>query len=390
MREDVVREVAAAAVRSGQVPQLAVAAADRDGELLRVAVGPRTAGGDEPLAVDAVFRIASMTKVVTSVAALQLVERGRLGLDDPVARYLPEFGRLPVLTGFDDVGRPVLRPPVRAATVRDLLTHTAGLGYWFFDADVLRWHRWTGTPLMTSGKLASFETPLIADPGERFSYGTATDWLGRVVEQVAGVGLAAYFDAEVTGPLGMVDTTFRPSATQRTRLVPVHRRNAEGVWRGTDVDWPTDPDFFTGGHGLYSTAGDFLRFQRMLLCGGALDGVRVLGEATVAAIFRGQLGDRVFPARIATAHPASSADLVLGSGLDWGFGLVLTRTDTPGGRAAGSGAWYGIHNTHFWVDRSGGITAAVYAQVLPFADSAVFAVLARVESALYTSWHETI
>jgi methyl acetate hydrolase len=390
MRTDLVREVAESAVRSGRVPQVLVVAADRDGELLRVAVGPLAAGEDEPLPGDAVFRIASMTKVVTSVAAMQLVERGRLGLDDPVARHLPEFGRLPVLTGFDDVGRPVLRPPVRAATVRDLLTHTAGLGYWFFDADVLRWHRWTGTPLVISGKLASFETPLIADPGSRFSYGTATDWLGRVVEHVAGVGLAEYFEVEVTGPLGMVDTTFRLSATQRTRLVPVHRRNAEGRWRATDIDWPVASEFFAGGHGLYSTAGDFLRFQRMLLCGGTWDGVRVLGEATVAAMFRDQLGGRGFPDRIPTVHPASSADLALGPGLTWGLGLLLTKKDTSGGRASGSGAWYGVHNTHFWVDRSRGITAAVYTQVLPFADPTVLAVLAELESALYTSWYEII
>jgi CubicO group peptidase (beta-lactamase class C family) len=385
MRQELVAEVASAAVRDGRVPQLMVVAADRDGVLLEVAVGPRAVDEPGPLTGDAVFRIASMTKVVTSVAAVQLVERGYLALDDPVARHLPEFARLPVLTGFDAAGGPVLRAPVRQATVRQLLTHTAGLGYWFFDDDLVRWHRSSGTPPVISGRMASFTAPLVADPGVRFDYGTATDWLGRVVERVSGRSLAQYLFDEVTGPLGMVDTTFRPTVAQRARLVPVHRRDADGAWRATGIDWPTAADFFPGGHGLYSTAGDFLRFQRALLRGGELDGVRILGEAGVTDMFTDHLGGLGFPARIASAHPASAADLVLGPGLTWGLGLLLTTVDTPDGAAAGSGSWYGIHNTHFWVDRTRGFTAAVYAQTLPFADPATFSVLTQVSRALHAA-----
>jgi CubicO group peptidase (beta-lactamase class C family) len=332
--------------------------------------------------VDAVFRIASMTKAVTTAAALQLVERGVLELDAPVQRYLPAFAELQVLDGFDgDV--PVLRAPATRATVRQLATHTSGLGYWFWNAALFRWERATGTPNVLAGSSRALTVPLVADPGTRWEYGIGTDWLGRVVEVVSGQSLDAYVAANITGPLGMADTTFRPDAALRARLVPVHRRDEDGVWRATELDWPRAPDWWSGGHGLYSTAPDYLRFQRMLLGGGALDGVRVLAEDTVADAFTDQLGGLSVPARIATAHPASSADLVLGPGHTWGLGLLLTRQDAPGRRSAGSGSWYGIYNTHFWVDRRTRLTGAVHTQVLPFADPGALRTITEIEAALY-------
>ncbi|MEJ2577518.1 MAG: serine hydrolase, partial [Kineosporiaceae bacterium] len=313
--------VAAAAVRDGRVPNLVVVATGPDGPDVAAAAGPVAAGGTEPIGPDTPVRLASMTKLLTTVAALHLVEGGELALDAPVSQYLPDFADLLVLDGFSG-DRPRLRRPASAATVRQLLTHTAGLGYWFYDADLFRWERLTGTPNVLSGSARAFTAPLVADPGTRFSYGIATDWLGRVVEAVTGTGLDAYLTARVTGPLGMDRTAFRLTPAQRARLTPVHRRATDGTWRATGIDWPADPDHVSGGHGLYSTPRDFLRLQRALLRGGELDGIRILRERTVRAMFTDQLGGLGFPAHLPTAHPASSADLTLCPGMLWGFGLL--------------------------------------------------------------------
>ena len=373
-----------AAVESGAVPNVVVVAADGAGVVYEGAAGPRVAGGADLVTPDSVFRIASMTKMVTTAAALQQRERGALDLEAPVSAYLPEFAALPVLDGFDgDVPR--LRPPATRATVHQLLTHSSGLAYDFWNADIRRWQRLTGTPDVTDGALAAFSAPLVADPGTRFEYGTSTDWLGRVVEVVSGAPLDAYLRREVLEPLGMSDTGFLVTAEQRDRLVPVHRRRGDGPWSATGIDWPQEPEFWAGGHGLYSTPRDYLRFQRMLLGGGSYDGVRVLERSTVEAAFRDQLGGLQVPPLVRTAHPASSCDFAPGPGHTWGFGLLLNRADLPGRRAAGSGGWAGIDNTYFWVDPSSQITGAVYSQCLPFLHPACVQVCDDVERALYAS-----
>jgi methyl acetate hydrolase len=374
-----------AAVDGGEVPNVVAIAADRAGVIYQGAAGPRIAGGDEadqPVAVDSVFRIASMTKPMTTAAALQLFEAAALDLDAPVEQYVPAFGNLQVLDGFD-AGGPVLRPPRSRATVRQLATHTSGLSYWFWNADIGRWEQLTGTPRATTGHSGAFRAPLACDPGTRFEYGISADWLGRVVEAVSGDSLDAYVEKHITGPLQMRDTSFHPDDARRARLVPVHRRRPGGDWLPTDLDWNRAPDWWSGGHGLYSTPLDFLRFQQALLGGGATDGVRILRRHTVEAAFTGQIGRLRFPPHIATADPASSADVQFGEGLTWGLGLLLTMDQAPGRRSAGSGSWAGIYNTHFWVDPRTGITAALYTQLLPFVEPGATALYTAFEEALY-------
>lgn len=375
------------AVQSGDVPNAVVVAADDDGPIYAGAAGPRAVGGAEhgapdPVTPDSVFRVASMTKMVTTVLALQQAERGALDLQAPVAAYLPAFADLPVLDGFDgDVPR--LRPPAGAATVAQLLTHTSGLAYWFWNEAVLRWERATGTPSVLAGSLEAFSAPLVADPGTRFEYGISTDWLGRVLEVVAGVRLEVLTAREVLAPLGMHSTGFRLTDPLRARSVPVHRRRPDGAWAPTAIDWAPGRQWESGGHGLYSTPSDYLRFQRMLLGRGTLDGVTLLRPETVDAAFRDQLGGLEVPALIPTAHPASSCDFAPGPGHTWGFGLLLTTREQPGRRAAGSGGWAGIDNTYFWVDPSSRFTAALYTQSLPFLDPGVVRLCEAVERALY-------
>jgi methyl acetate hydrolase len=373
-----------AAVEAGDVPNVVAMAADTEGPIYEGAAGPRAVGESEPVTPDTTFRIASMTKMVATVAALQQVERGNLDLDAPVERYLPEFANLQVLDGFDG-DTPRLRPPATKATVRHLVTHTSGLAYWFWNADIVRWQEVTGTPHVMSGSDVIFTAPLVADPGTRYEYGINTDWLGRVVEAASGQSLDVYFAEHILGPLGMDSTAFLMSEEQRANSVPIHLRGEDGAWAPSELDWSQEPDWWAGGHGLYSTPRDYLKFQRMLLGGGALGDARILAEATVDAAFTNQIGDLDFPAAIASADPGSTADFNAGPGFKWGLGLLLNTEAQPGMRAAGSGAWAGLFNTHFWVDRASGVTGAIYAQTLPFVESRVFQVYIDFEHALYAS-----
>jgi CubicO group peptidase (beta-lactamase class C family) len=324
----------------------------------------------------------SMTKMVATATALQLMERGLLDLEAPVEQYRPEFGDLQVLDGFDG-DTPRLRPPATKATVRQLITHTAGVGYWFFSDELVRWEAATGTPNVLSGSNIVFSAPLLADPGTRYEYGINTDWLGKVIEAAGGMTLDVAVKEGVTGPLGMDETSFSPSAAQRADVVPVHVRGADGAWTESGVELHPDPEYFAGGHGLYSTPRDYLRFQRALLGGGEVDGTRILQESTVRAAFTNQIGDLDFPAAITTADPASTADFNAGPGYKWGYGLLLNTADVPGRRRAGSGAWAGLCNTHFWVDPTAGVTGAVYTQTLPFVTPEVYQVYLDLETALY-------
>jgi CubicO group peptidase (beta-lactamase class C family) len=373
-----------AAVGRGDVPGVVTMAADDADVIYEGAAGKRAADADDPITPDTMLRIASMTKMVTTTAALQLYDKGQLDLDAPVDTYRPEFADLQVVEGFDG-DTPRLRPPATRATVRQLMTHTAGFGYWFWNRDIDRYEQVTGTPNVLPGKEAVFTSPMVWDPGTCFEYGINTDWLGRVVEAVSGQSLDVYIKANITDPLSMTNTTARMTAAQRANSTPIHTRGQDGSWAATDIDWAQEPDYWGGGHFLYSTPRDYVRFQRMLLGRGALGDVRILDAATVDDAFTNQIGDLFFPPSIATAHPELSADVNLGPDLKWGLGLLLNEKQQPGMRAAGSGAWAGLFNTHFWVDRANRITGSIFSQCLPFGDPPVFQVYVDFERAVYES-----
>ncbi|MGQ0843905.1 MAG: serine hydrolase domain-containing protein [Sporichthyaceae bacterium] len=369
------------AVASGAVPNVVAVAADRTGTIYSGSAGPRRVGDDAPVGLDTVFWIASMTKMVTTVAALQLRDAGRLDFDAPVATYLPEWDKLQVLDGFDG-DLPRLRAPKSAATVAQLVTHTAGATYWFWNADMVRYESLTGQPNVVSGLAAALQAPLVADPGTRFEYGSNTDFLGRVVEEASGESLPEYFAAHVLGPLGMVDTGFTVREDQRARLVALHVPT-ENAWQPMDFELPREPEYWSGGHGLYSTAQDYLRFQRMLLGGGVLDAQRIVAEASVREAFANQIGSLAVPEVISTASPMHSADFVAGPDRTWGWGLLVNTRDVAGARAAGSGTWAGLGNTHFWVDPASGVTGAIYSQFFPFVAPDYMKVYAEFEREVY-------
>lgn len=375
--------VLTAAVERGAVPHIAAVAADRDGVIYEGGAGPRTVGESGTVDGGTQFRIMSMTKMVATTAALQLREAGTLDFDTPVADILPEFADVQVLDGFDG-DTPRLRAPRTPATVRNLVTHTSGLGYWFFDADIARYEKVTGIPNVLGGA-GAFAAPMVHDPGERFTYGINTDWLGKVVEAVAGAGLDVVIKEKITGPLGMDDTRFLLDEQRTANAVTVHVPGETGGWSSAGELLPQQPDWWAGGHGLYSTPRDYLRFQRALLRDGELDGERILRPETVDEAFTNQIGALDFPAEIPTTDPPITSEFNAGPGWKWGHGLLLNTADVPGGRRAGSGAWAGLFNSHFWIDRTTGVCASVYTNSLPFVLPETFAVYGEFEQALYAS-----
>ncbi|HEX3688866.1 MAG TPA: serine hydrolase domain-containing protein [Solirubrobacteraceae bacterium] len=377
--------VLAEAVASGAVPNVVAVAADRDGVIYEGAAGPRAPGEDTAVHGDTPVRIMSMTKPVVTVAALQLAEQRKLDIDAPVEEYCPEFAAIGLLERIED-GRAVLRAPSSKVTVKQLITHTSGLGYWFWNADVLAWERAVGAPKPMSGLRAVLDAPLVAEPGSAFIYSPATDWLGLVVEAVCGRPLDEAVTAIVTEPLGMPRTGFALDDRARAELVPVHMRASGGAWAATEIELPARPEYISGSRGLYSTAHDYLRFQRMLLGEGTdPDGTTVLAPATVAAMFSNQIGALDFPAAIATADPESAFGLALGPGYKWGHGLLLNASDQAGARRAWSGGWMGLFNTFFWVDPAAGVTGALYTQALPFLFGEAARLAQDFEAAIYAS-----
>jgi len=378
-------QVLSDAVARGIVAGVAAVVADRDGELYLGGAGSLTAGTDTPVTGNTLFRIASMTKPLVTVGALQLVEAGRLRLDDEVASIVPGYGDLQVLDGFDGEA-PVLRAPAGAATIRQLLTHTSGCGYWFGNAELARYRELTALPDILTSPLSALRAPLIADPGTRWEYGISMDWMGRVIEAVTGRDLGAYLGEEVLGPLGMSDTTFSPTAQARERLMTLHARRDGGGVAARGLDWPDTPEFYAGGHGLYSTAHDYGRFLRAMLGGGELDGARVLSADAVELAFSDQLNGLPLPDLIPTQAPWLIHDVVaLPFRQTWGFGFQLMLEDIPQMRREGSGFWSGILNTHFWIDRRSGIAGAVLTQLVPMFDEAMLETLGAFEMAVYAA-----
>ncbi|MDD7969301.1 serine hydrolase domain-containing protein [Actinomycetospora lemnae] len=378
-------DVLSSAVERGGVPHVAAIAADADGVIYEGAAGVRlTDSGPQPVSTSTHFRIMSMTKMVATTAALQQVERGELDLTKPVADYVPEFAELQVLDGFDG-DTPRLRAPKSQATVKNLITHTSGLSYWFWNADLKKYEDVTGLPNVVPGDLAAFGAPLVADPGTKFEYGINTDWLGKVVEEVAGTTLDVVIKEGITGPLGMDDTMFALDDGRQGNKAAVHVQGQDGTWGSAGNVLPDDPQWWAGGHGLHSTPRDYIRFERALLRGGELDGVRILDEATVDAAFTDQLDGALMPTAIESADPPITGTLTLGEGWTWGYGLLLNTVDLPGARRAWTGAWAGLFNTHFFVDRSTGVCASIYTNSLPFITDEAWQLYGDVEAALYSS-----
>jgi CubicO group peptidase (beta-lactamase class C family) len=371
------------AVETKEVPGVVAMAATDDGIIYEGAFGLRDLANGPAMTRDTVFRIASMTKAVTSVAAMQLVEEEKLQLDEPIDKIVPELTSPQVLEGFDMSGTPHLRPAKRPITLRHLLTHTAGFAYEFWNPQLMRYIDVTGMPSLRTGKLAALRLPLVFDPGERWEYGINIDWVGRIVEAVSEQSLDAYFQAHIFAPLGMTDTGFVPSAEQVSRLVRMHRRGLDGGLEPITMETP-QREFLSGGGGLLSTGRDYLAFLQMLLHQGRFNGARLLQPETVAQMAQNQIGD--FEAGIMkTEMPELSNDVDLFPGIRCGHGLgyVINSQPGPNGRTAGSMTWAGIFNTYYWIDPQKRVTGAILTQILPFADVSAVRLYGEFERGVY-------
>jgi CubicO group peptidase (beta-lactamase class C family) len=336
--------------------------------------GTTAAGGSVPVTESSVFWIASMTKPVASVAAMQLVEQGKLSLDAPIGDLLPALAHPQI---FED-GR--LRPARRKITLRHLLTHTAGFAYSFTRAEYGAYIAAHNIP--PSGTLGALNMPLLFEPGERWEYGINTDWVGLAVEAASGLKLDAYFQNHVFGPLGMDDTTFLPNEDQQARRVAMHQREADGSLTPRPLTPVNAPEFWSAGSGLYSTLADYQKFLRALLNGGG----GLLQPATVTEMFSNQVGE-LRAGYLPSANPAlhTGADATPGVNCGWGFGFMVYPEQKPGGRRAGSVSWGGLANTHFWVDPAAGLAAMMLTQVLPFCDERVLKTYGSFERAVYAA-----
>jgi CubicO group peptidase (beta-lactamase class C family) len=321
-----------------------------------------------PMAADTLVRIYSMTKPVTSVAIMMLVEQGRLQLTDPVARFLPELAELEVLErAADGTSRRV--PARRAVTIQHLLTHTAGLSYVYPDEVGYRRDDLLGQQNTLADMIPRLaRLPLLHQPGEGWNYGTATDVLARVVEVVSGSTIDEFLQRRLFEPLGMRDTTFRPSPAQRARLAEVYSPGSDGtLQRATDRaprsgPWDGEGRFLAGGGGLLSTAPDYARFAQMLANGGELDGVRVLAPTSVALMLRNHVPEVYLPPRFAGP---GGAELFAGHGFGLGFAVLAdpVRHGAPG--AVGLARWGGLAGTTFWVDPTHRLAVVYVSQHLP-------------------------
>jgi methyl acetate hydrolase len=366
-----------AAVERGEIAGVVAIATDRDRVIYRGSAGMADLAAGRPMTPDAIFRIASMTKPVVSVAAMQLIEQGRFTLDDPVERHLPEFADLRVFDTFDAETKAYrLRAPARSVTIRQLFTHTSGLGYPFTSPELRDFK-----PL--EGEVHPVD-PLIFDPGERWLYGRGLTWLGRLIERLSGQPLESYFQEHIFRPLGMGDTSYFVPDDKLDRLVALNRRHADGTITPEAIQPPTSGFTPVGCGGLTSTGSDYARFTRMLLNGGTLDGRRIVSGETVALMAQDHIGGLGVPAQ-RSANPDYSNDFsFIADGRDgWGLGFLIAADAVPGGRSAGSLSWGGATNTYFWIDRTCGISGTILMQFLPFADKGALALLDAFERGVY-------
>ncbi len=373
------------AVAAKEVPGVVAVAATERGVLYEGAFGPRGLDQSAEMTSDTVFRIASMTKAIASVAAMQLVEQGKLKLDDPVPNIDPALGSPQVLEGFDAAGAPKLRPAKRPITLRHLLTHTAGFGYEMWDPNVGRYIKAAAIPARATGKVASIRTPLVFDPGEKWEYGVNTDWVGRLVEATSGQPLDAYLRAKIFTPLGMKDSGYVTSEEQRARQARLHLRQADGSLLPQPLEpVPVASEFWSAGGPLYSTAPDYLKFLQMLLHGGAWNGARLLRPETVALMHQNHTGS--IPAGILkTEMPnlSNDVDLFPGAQIRWGLGYMLNVQPGPNGRSAGTVSWGGIFNTYDGLDPAKKVTGVIMTQILPFADPRALKLYGQFERGVY-------
>jgi len=373
-----------------EIPGVVAMAATSKEVTYQGAFGKRDLSKDDAMTADSVFWIASMTKAVTAAGAMQLVEQGKLSLEAPIGNVLPDLAAPQVLEGFDSQGEPKLRPAKNPITLRHLMTHTAGFCYNLWNGDMVQYLEKTGLPAITTCQNDALKTPLASDPGTRWEYGINIDFVGKAVEAASGKRLDAYLRDHLLTPLGMTDTGFKIGDAQRQRLVGMHARGPDGSLAPIPFELEQDPEFHMGGGGLYSTAGDYIRFTQMILNKGRGNGNQVLKAETVATMGQNHMGD-LNVTKMISALPdfTNDIDLYPDMAKKWGLSFLINTAKTPEGRSPGSLAWAGLANTYYWIDPARDVTGVILMQVLPFGDNRCLEAFAGFESGVYAGLDAT-
>jgi methyl acetate hydrolase len=369
-----------------RVPGVVAMVTDREQNIYEGAAGLRRVDDDTAMTTDDAFAIFSTTKAITATAALQLVEEGKLDLDAPASDYAPDIGTLQVIEGFDAAGEPILRAPKRPVTTKHLLLHTGGFGYDFFSETYNRLAQEKGQPSVITASKASIMTPLQFDPGDKWEYGTNIDWAGQVVEGITGKRLGEVFKTRIFDPLGIKDMTFELNDGLRQRLAGMHARGADGSLTPMEFELPDAPEIHMGGHGLYGTVGDYMRFIRMWLNDGMGPHGRVLKPETVAMAAQNHLGEKkigMLPGVIPSL--SNDAEFFPGLSKSWSYSFMVNDDEAPTGRPAGALGWAGLANLFYWIDRDNGFGGFWATQILPFGDPVSFTGYMDFESSFYAS-----
>ena len=370
-------------IAARKIPCAVAAVANGKSTLYTGAFGTRDASG-VAVKTDSIFAIASMTKAITSVAALQLVEQGKVQLDGPASKYLKQLDGLQVLTGFDEKRSPQFRSAKVQVTLKHLLTHTSGFCYDRWDERMFAFSEWQGKNPVAAGSVG----PLMFEPGSRWQYGQGIDWAGGLVEAVSGMSLEDYFQSKILRPLEMADTSFILPESKFERLVTRYERDSTGVLMPNHRAQPLAPKSYNGGGGLYSTVADYVRFMQMILGGGrGVNGARIVSTATVKAMSTNQIGG-LTAGKMKSFTPMQSSDVDIQPGHTekWSLAFLLNTTKYDGGRSAGSLAWAGLYNTFYWIDPARNLCAVIMMQYLPFVDNEAVGMLGDFERAVYSQF----
>jgi methyl acetate hydrolase len=376
-----IQQVLDESVAQNDVPFAVGMVARHDGTVFSGAAGEAASG--RKAAEDTIFRIFSMTKAVGSTAAMILIDRGQLDADTPVEDILPDFAGLGVLDGWDG-DKPRFRAPKTKATIRHLATHTSGVEYEFWNADVVAYQERTGHPTVLAGTYAALKGyPLMTDPGTRWGYGPSIDWLGLVVEKIAGKSIDAFCQHEIFDALGMSSTYFEVPEAEQHRLSAVRIRGADGAFAPIEIAPAPHPEVYGMGHCLYSTAPDYLRFLRMFLNRGELDGRRVLSKMGVDWMLADQMRGLRLRKMVTSSPVTDSFEPFPGTRVTHSFGFMRNEADIPGMRTAGSLSWAGVLNSHYWFDPAKDVAAVIMTQSLPFVEPRFLKTYAGFEGAVY-------
>jgi methyl acetate hydrolase len=369
---------------ANEIPGVVAIAATAKEVIYQGAFGKRDLSKPDAMTADSVFWIASMTKAITTAGAMQLVEQGKLALEAPIGKLLPNLASPQVLEGFDAAGEPKLRPAKNPITLRHLMTHTAGFCYDMWNGDMVKYLEKTGLPSVTTCKNDALKTPIMSDPGTRWEYGTNIDFVGKAIEAVSGKRLDGYLRDHLFTPLGMSDTGFKLGDSQRKRLVAMHARGPDGTLAPIPFELEQDPEFHMGGGGLYGTAGDYVKFTQMILNKGKGNGNQLLKPETVALMGQNHIGE-INMTKMVSAVPGATNDVDLYPDMvkKWGLSFLINTAKTPEGRSPGSLAWAGLANTYFWIDPSRDISGVILMQLLPFADKICLEAFAGFERGVY-------